>query len=136
MRLLIVTERHHRSYREVLVHVLAAVRPRLEVESAAPEEFEERLQRFDPHVVLCGLEDCARREGPIAWVDLAYDDSRTIRRPERAWVAGRNHELPNTTLEDLLWVLEEAEAALASGSGAPGAAAGSGARLGRRTGQA
>jgi hypothetical protein len=135
MRLLIATEHRHRSYREVLVYVLAALRPGLDVEPAAPEEFEERLESFAPHVVLCGLEDCPRREGPLAWVDLAYG-SPPVQRPGRAWVAGRNHELPEPTLEDLLWVVEEAEAALASGSAAPGAAARSGARLGQRTGQA
>jgi hypothetical protein len=54
MRVLIAMKEDRQLYRDVLAGSLKAMRPPLEVATAAPGDFEERLESFEPHVVICG----------------------------------------------------------------------------------
>jgi hypothetical protein len=111
MRILIAMGNHHRAYREALANALALLRPHLEVEPAAPEEFEGRLESFDPQGVICSLEDLDRREGILVWIDLAYAPEPTGA-PARVWIADSYREVPDPNLADLLSAIDEAEGAL------------------------
>jgi hypothetical protein len=66
MRVLFAMQEDHRVYREVMAGSLRAMRPCLEVATAGPTEFEERLESFKPQVVICGGRSFARREWAIA----------------------------------------------------------------------
>jgi hypothetical protein len=107
MRVLFAMQEDYRVYREVMAASLRAVRPCLEVETADPTEFEERLESFKPQVVICGGQSFARREWPIAWVDLAFDWVAPLQRPARIWVEGSCREILNPSFEDLVSLIDE-----------------------------
>ena len=107
MRVLFAMQEDHRVYREVMAGSLRAMRPCLEVETADPTEFEERLESFKPQVVVCGGRSFPRREWPIAWVDLAFDSVAPLQRPARIWVESRYREILNPSFEDLVSLIDE-----------------------------
>jgi hypothetical protein len=109
MRVLFAMQEDYRLYRDVMAGSLRAVRPCLEVATADPMEFEERLESFKPQVVICGGRSFARREGPIAWVDLAFDSPALLQRPARIWVYGRCREILNPGFEDLVSLIDEVD---------------------------
>ena len=115
MRVLITVDEGYRLYRDVLAGSLKAMRPPLEVATAAPGDFEERLVSFEPHVVICGGQNFARSEGPLAWIDLPFDPTMPLQRPAQFWVEGRCREIPNPDLQDLLSVIDEVAFARYSG---------------------
>ena len=115
MRVLIAVEEDYQLYRDVMAGSLKAMRPLLQVATAAPEDFEESLESFEPQVVICGGRNFARSEGPLVWMDLAFDSIMPLQRPARFWVEGRCRQIPNPDLRDLLSVIDEV--ALARGSG-------------------
>jgi hypothetical protein len=107
MRALIAMQEDYQLYRDVLAGSLKAMRPPLEVATAAPEEFEERLESFQPDVVICGGQNFARSEGPLAWIDLGFDPTTPLQQPAQFWVEGRCREIPNPRLQNLLSVIDE-----------------------------
>jgi hypothetical protein len=107
MRVLIAMEEGHQLYRDVLAGSLKAMRPPLEVATAAPDDFEERLKSFEPHMVICGGQNFALSEGPLAWIDLAFDPTMPLQRPAQFWVEGRYRKMPNPDLQNLLSVIDE-----------------------------
>ena len=115
MRVLIAMEEGHQLYRDVLAGSLKAMRPPLEVATAALDDFEERLRSFDPHVVICGGQNFARSEGPLVWIDLAFDPTMPLQRPAQFWVEGRCRGIPNPDLQNLLSVIDEVALARYSG---------------------
>jgi hypothetical protein len=115
MRILFAMQENYRIYREVMAGSLRALRPHLEVATADPTEFEERLESFKPQVVICGGRSFARREWPVAWVDLAFDSVVPLQRPARIWVDGRYREIRNPDLEDLISLIDEVDLLWRSG---------------------
>ena len=115
MRVLIAMKEDHQLYRDVLAGSLKAMRPPLEVATAAPEEFEERLKSFEPHVVICGGQNFARSEEALAWFHLAFDPTIPLQRPAQFWVEGRYRKIPNPDLQNLLSVIDEVAFARYSG---------------------
>ena len=109
MRVLVAMQEDYRIYRDVMAGSLRAVRPCLEVAIADPMEFEELLESFKPQVVICGGRSFARREGPIAWVDLAFDSVACLQRPARIWVDGCCREILNPGFEDLISLIDEVD---------------------------
>jgi hypothetical protein len=109
MRVLFAMQEDYRIYRDVMAGSLRAMRPRLEVATADPIDFEERLESFKPQVVICGGRSFARREEPIAWVDLAFDSPAPLQRPARICVYGCCREILNPGFEDLISLIEEVE---------------------------
>jgi hypothetical protein len=109
MRVLIAMQEEYRIYREAMAGSLRAMRPYLEVASADPTEFEERLESLKPQVVICGGRSFARRKWAIAWVDLAFDSVASLQRPARIWVDSRYREVLNPGFEDLVSLIDEVE---------------------------
>src|SRR3712207_5623128 len=71
MRILVVFEDDYRTYREVLAVGIRLLRPRAEVETASLEELGERIERFDPDLVICGGCEAVDSGGRPAWVELS-----------------------------------------------------------------
>jgi hypothetical protein len=109
MRVLVAMQEDYGIYRDVMAGSLRAMRPCLEVVTADPMEFEELLESFKPQVVICGGRSFARREGPIAWVDLAFDSPAPLQRPARIWIDGCYREILNPGFEDLISLIDEAD---------------------------
>jgi hypothetical protein len=104
---LIAIEDSYWSYRDVMAGCLTAMRPRLEVAIASLEDCGERLESFGPHVVICGGQNFARSEGPLVWMDLAFDSAVPLRRQAHIWVDGRCRRMPNPGIEDLISIIDE-----------------------------
>ena len=109
LRVLIAMEEDYRVYRAVMASGLHAMRPRLQVATAGPGEFSGRLKSFDPQIVICGGRAFARSEGPIVWMDLAFDSAVPLQRPARVWVGDHCREVPNPDLDYLLSVIDEVD---------------------------
>jgi hypothetical protein len=107
MRVLIAMEDSYWSYRDVIAGCLMAMRPRLEVATATPEDFGERLESFEPQVVICGGQNFARSEGPLVWMDLAFDSAVPLQRKAHIWLDGSCRRMPNPGIEDLISVIDE-----------------------------
>ncbi len=103
MRILVVFEDDYRTYREVLAVGIRLLRPRAEVETASLEELGERIERFDPELVICGGCEAVDSGGRPAWVELSVDPLRGA----RIHVGGRYSERTNPTLEVLVSVIDE-----------------------------
>ena len=114
MRVLITVDEGYRLYRDVLAGGLKAMRPTLEVATVALNDFEKRLKSFEPHLVICGGQNFARSEGPVAWIDLAFGPTMPLQRPAQFWVDGRYREITNPNLQSMVSVIDEVAFALSS----------------------
>ena len=107
MRVLITL--HPRMYREAIAHYLSQRRPALEVRIAPPEDVEEEVRAFGPHLLLRsdtdGL-DPEVLEGVPYWVEVLYSDSMDA----RICVDGRIEEVGDISTDKLLRVADEAAA--------------------------
>ncbi len=115
LRVLIAMENDHRVYREVIAGCLTVIRPYLEVATVSPEDFQERLESFEPQVVICGGRNFARSEGPLVWMDLAFDSAVPLQRQAHIWLDGSCRRMPNPGIEDLISVIDEVVIARESG---------------------
>lgn len=107
MRVLIAMEYNYWCYRDVMAGCLMAMRPRLDVATVTPEDFGERLESFEPQVVICGGQIFARSAGPLAWMDLAFDSAAPLQRQAHIWLDGNCRRMPNPSIEDLISVIDE-----------------------------
>jgi F420-dependent methylenetetrahydromethanopterin dehydrogenase len=105
MRVLVAFEDDYRAYREVIAAGIRVLRPRTEVETAALEALEERLERFDPQLVVCSRPNTLAPRQLAAWVEIPVDPIR----PTKICVGGRYSESTNPTLDVLLEVIDEVE---------------------------
>ena len=106
MRVLIVYEDSHRSYGEAMVGAVRASRPGLEeVALAHLRELEAALERFDPHLVVCGRANTFDPGGRAAWVLLSDDPDE----PSEVCINGRHRRLENPGLEEMLEIIDETE---------------------------
>jgi hypothetical protein len=105
IRILVALEDHYRAYREVIAVGIRILRPHAEVEIASPERLGERIERFEPDMVICGGHEAVEPEGKPAWVELSLDP----RQPSKIWFDGRYSERTDPTLEVLVAVIDEAE---------------------------
>jgi hypothetical protein len=104
MRVLLSVERRHSAYGEALAEAIGALRPRLEVALASPEEFEQELGRLGPELVVCGRPEPAGFSGALAWVELLVDADR----PTKVRVGGHRREVINPSFIELVAVVDEA----------------------------
>jgi hypothetical protein len=110
MRILVVFEDDYRAYREVLAVGIRLLRPDAEVETASLEELGERIERFDPDLVICGGHEAVDSDVRPGWVELPVDPFQ----PARIRVGRRYSERINPTLEVLVSVIDEVEELIAT----------------------
>jgi hypothetical protein len=111
MRLLIGYEDSHRVYGEVMERAIRGSRPHLETEVVRLSDLEARVERFDPHMVLCERSNTVDPGGRGAWVKHSYEPSE----PSEVCLDGRRWEVENPGLEELLEIIDEAEKLLQRG---------------------
>ena len=106
MRILVCLENDYRTYREVIAACIQILRPHAEVVTARLDVLEEKVRRFDPHLVICSLPATAGHGDIVCWVELSLESPT---QPSVVCIDGRYSEHSNPTLEKLLRVLEEVE---------------------------
>jgi hypothetical protein len=94
-------------YRYAIAFSLAQSRPDFEVRIAAPEDAEEEVRGFGPHLLVRndtdGL-DPGVLAGVPCWVEVLYSDNMDA----KISVDGRIEEAEDMSTEGLLWVADEA----------------------------
>ena len=112
MRILITVT--PRMYREALALAVQRHRPHFEVRMAPPEDIEELLGRFNPHLIVRndndGLDPLLLEHIPC-WVEVMYTDSMNA----KISVDGSIEEVSDIAIDDLLRVADEAEQLLLRG---------------------
>jgi hypothetical protein len=106
LRILVCLENDYRTYREVFAACIQILRPHAEVVTAQLDVLEEKVRRFDPHLVICSLPATAGYGDILCWVKLPLESSI---QPTVVCIGGRYSEHDNPTLEKLLRVLDEVE---------------------------
>ena len=84
---------------------LRILRPDLEVESSGLEVLEEKLERFDPQVVICGGHEDVEAHHRPAWIDLPLNPTQ----PTKISVGGRSLERINPGVKALVEIIDELE---------------------------
>jgi hypothetical protein len=105
-----------RMYREAVAHSLGQRRPDLEVRIAPPEDAEEEIRSFGPHLLVRNDTDGLDREvleGVPCWVEVLYSDSMDA----KICVDGRVEEARDISTEDLLRVVDRGVAGTRKGKG-------------------
>jgi hypothetical protein len=101
-------------YREALALAIHRHRPDFEVRIASPKDSDEKVRRFDPHVLVRadtdGL-DLLMLESVPCWVEVMYSDSMNA----RIALDGSIEEISDMPIDDLLRVMDEAERFLLRG---------------------
>ncbi len=94
-----------RYYREVIGEALRGLRPAVEVVIIDPEELEDGVNHLDPDLVISVRPASIDPGGRSAWVQFVpYEKpAATIS------LGGRRQELEELMVEDLLWVVDQAE---------------------------
>ncbi len=105
IRVLVALEDDYRTYREMIAAALRILRPDAEVESATVRELEEKLERFDPQVVICGGYEEAESGSTPAWIELPLDPTR----PAKISVGRRYLKQVDPTVEALLEIIDQFE---------------------------
>jgi hypothetical protein len=105
MRILVAFEEDYRVYRDVIAAGIRILRPHAEVETTSLEALGERIERFDPELVICGGHEAVDLGGRLAWVELSVDPTQLA----KVHIGGRCSERTNPTLEVLVAVIDEVE---------------------------
>lgn len=95
-----------RMYREVLVLALRKHRPDAEAVLAKPDDMEWVAESFEPDLVVGSRIPTSVRETVRAWVELVARDGLCA----EISVGGRRSEIMDVGIEDLIRILDEAEA--------------------------
>ena len=105
MPILFAFDKAHRAYGEFLAGAIRRARPHLEAKAVLREALEEELHHSEPYLVICSPpvpdNPVASRE---AWVELSVDPQQR----SRIRLGEQRLEKINPSLEDLLWVVDEA----------------------------
>ena len=104
-RVLVALEDDYRAYREVIAAGIKSIRPHIEVDTSSLEALGERIERFDPHLIICSQPNTVDPGGRPAWVELSLDPLQ----PSKICVGGRYSERANPTVDALLEVIDEVE---------------------------
>ena len=112
-RVLLAYEDEYRAYREILAAGVGLLRPRTEVCTATPAGLAAELERFEPHVVVCGAPDSPDPGHVPAWVALPPE----VGRPARVRVGDSMWGAVGLTLQGLLAIVDETEALVGAEEG-------------------
>jgi hypothetical protein len=111
MRILISYEDDYRVYADALERALSGLRPEAEVASCRLAEIGEQLEGFDPDLVVSSRPNTLDPGSRAAWYTLSPEPGA----PSEAYLGGRRSRRVNPPLEELLSIIEEAEALIRSG---------------------
>ncbi|HZY57177.1 MAG TPA: hypothetical protein VFE09_05200 [Rubrobacteraceae bacterium] len=100
-----------RSYREALARALRQERPHAEVKPADPNDLDQEVGRFEPHLVVCNGVTLKVRETARSWVHILYEDSLDA----RISVGGRESKMEDIGVDDLLTIIDETEKLISGG---------------------
>jgi F420-dependent methylenetetrahydromethanopterin dehydrogenase len=104
MRVVVACE--PRYYREVIGETIQGLRPAVEVVIVDPEELADGLSHLDPDLVISVHPASIDPGGRSAWVEFVPYEKKPA---ATVSIGGRRQELDEMTLEDLLWVVDQAE---------------------------
>ena len=104
-RILVAFEDEYLAYREVIAAAIRVLRPGSQVHSTTLDALALKVERTDPHVIICSRPNTVDPGRRLAWVVLPTDPTR----PARICVGGRYSERANPTVEVLLGIVDEAE---------------------------
>lgn len=111
MRVLIVYEDRYRDYFELLEGAIWGLRPRVEVALAHLQDLEAEVLRFAPHLVVSSEANTVDLGNRAAWVTLSLKPDE----PSEFCLDGQQSGLANSGIEELLKVIDEAEALVSKG---------------------
>jgi len=111
LRILISFEQSYHVYSGVLERAIRGLHPGAEVVACRLAEIGEQLESFDPHLVVSSGPNTVDPGGRAAWYRLSPAPDE----PSEACLGGRRWRMLNPPLEDLLSVIDEAEAVVGSG---------------------
>ena len=95
-----------RYYREAIGETLRGLRPAVEVVIVDPDELAEGVSHLDPDLVISVRPASLDPGGRSAWVEYVPYEKKPA---ATISIGGRRQELDEMTLEDLLWVVDQAE---------------------------
>jgi hypothetical protein len=101
----VALEDAYRAYRETITVGLQILRPRAETKSVGLEALEEEIEHFEPQVLICSGHKAVDSGERLAWIELSLDPTS----PTKFSVGGHRWERTNSTLEELLEVIDEVE---------------------------
>ena len=93
------------SYREPVALSLTKHRPHLETRIVPPEDLDQEVGSFRPHLVVCNELTQTVRENVLSWVRILLADSLKA----VVSVNGQSLEVHDISTEDLLGALDETE---------------------------
>ena len=93
------------SYREAVALSLTKYRPHLETRIAPPEDLDQEVESFEPHLVVCNEVTQTVRENVPSWVQILLEDGLDA----VVSVNGQSLEVHDISTEDLLRALDETE---------------------------
>jgi hypothetical protein len=103
IKILIAFEDEYHIYQGTIAASISILRPHAEVETVGLEALEQKVECFEPQVVISSLSRIANSDGVSAWIELSIDPAR----PTKIHAGERCSEMFNSTLDKLLAVIDE-----------------------------
>jgi hypothetical protein len=105
IKILIAFEDEFRVYQGTIAATIRILRPHSEVETTGLEVLGEKVESFDPRVVISSQPRIASSDGVSAWIELCIDPAQ----PTKIYAGERCSEMFNPTVDKLVAVLDELE---------------------------
>jgi hypothetical protein len=105
-RVMVIFEDQYRSYRETIARALKSLRPHARVTVAGLDDLEKEIERVAPDLVICSQPKAGDSRGALVWVEVPCDPTR----PTAVCLEGRCSETTHLTLDDLISIVDAAEA--------------------------
>lgn len=110
-RVLFAYEDTHLSYRDALVRVVQALRPRVAVTTVSLRSLQSEVGRLEPHLVVSSRPDTFDPGDEAAWYKLSHEPDE----PSEVRLGGRRSRSENPGLEELVAIIDEVEEAIRVG---------------------
>jgi hypothetical protein len=98
------------SYRESIALNLTRYRPHVETRIAAPEDLDQEVGSFKPHLVVCNEVTEAVRQNVLCWVQILFENGLDA----IISVDGQDSEVHDISTEDLLRAVDQTEERMVS----------------------
>ena len=107
VRVLIALE--PRMYRQAIAGALQRARPHSEVMLAAEVSLNGQVEEFAPHVLVRSDSGREFPEGQVGSVVLSVEVLYTDHMSARISLGGRSYTIEDASMDDLIWLVDEAE---------------------------